>query len=125
MSPPLRVERNPRSGAVLLEDGSKGGAERLLTGDLTWEVQDTCVRCVAAPCPTFRGTRIETGKAHPEEVLHEVDFSRANLSERELARAQTQLKNGLRVEGRVRWVPNRGPAGAARILEVRRLLTAR
>ena len=122
---PGRLQRPRGPGSVMLEGGpGQGGAERLLTGDLTWEVQDTGVRCVAAPCPTYRANRIEAGKTHPDEVVHEVDFSRAELSDPQLARVQTRLTKGLRVEGRIRWIPNRGPAGGARILEVRRVLSS-
>lgn len=121
----LQRPRPPRAVIALDDRIGEGGPERLLTAELTWQVRDAGVQCVAAPCPTFRAIRIQEKEPQREEVVHEVDFSRAKLSERELARVQAQLTNGLRVEGRLRWVPDRGPAGGARILEVRRVLPGR
>ena len=107
-------------------EGSSGGtaaaapAER---GPAVFFVRDSGVRCMAAPCPSFIATRAD--KPDPEGLqVTDVDLSALNVSEekRVALLEAVHMHPGIKVEATVDTVPNAGPAGAATVLRVTRVV---
>ncbi len=111
------------------EEAPSGGTAAAPTperGPAVFFIKDSGVRCMAAPCPFFIATRPDRPGVDGLQV-HEVDLSALNLSDekRNGIMEATHADPGLKVEATVDTVPNAGPAGAATVLRVTRLVEGR
>lgn len=122
--PPLK---RPRAGTVPLEDdGDRVPAKPDPRGLQTFRVQDAGIQCIAAPCPTYVAQRMVGNQLSDELQIHEVDLSALSKQDRERAtKGMAQGGQGIPLQGRLRTLPNRGPAGDAVVLVVERLGKAR
>ena len=92
-------------------------------GPAVYFIRDSGVRCMTTPCPYFVATRPDRPNDEPLKV-HEVDMAALNLSDekRNMVMEAAHGNAGLKVEATVDTVPNAGPAGAATVLRVRRVV---
>ncbi len=92
-------------------------------GPAVFFVRDSGVRCMAAPCPTFIATRPDRPGEEGLQVT-DIDLSALNLGEEKRAGLleATHMGPGLKVEATVDTVPNAGPAGAATVLRVSKVV---
>jgi hypothetical protein len=92
-------------------------------GPAVFFVKNSGVRCITHPCPTFLITRPDRPGEEPLQV-HELDLSALNVDDEK--RNQLELATfhepGLKVEATLDTVPNAGPAGAATVLRVTRIV---
>lgn len=112
----------PAPAAQAPTDGTAAApsAER---GPAVYFIRDSGVRCMTTPCPYFVATRPDRPNEEPLKV-HEVDMATLNFSDEKRASVMeaTHGNAGLKVEATVDTIPNAGPAGAATVLRVRRLV---
>lgn len=103
--------------------GDTAAAPSAERGPAIFFIRDSGVRCIAAPCPSFIATRPDRPGADGLQV-HEVDLSALDLSDekRNGIMAATHGAAGLKVEATMDTVPNAGPAGAATVLRVTRVV---
>ncbi len=79
-----------------------------------YRVVDTGVRCVTAPCFSYRATLLERDRVLR---LSDVDTTRVDLPPDTRRRILPSLsRGGILAAGTVRAVPNAGPAGTGRVL---------
>jgi hypothetical protein len=91
-------------------------------GPAVFFVKHSGVRCMAAPCPTYNITRADRPNDEPIPVT-DVDLSALPLSEEKRAGLlEATMHAGIKVEATVETVPNAGPAGAATVLRVSKLV---
>ncbi|XXF78399.1 hypothetical protein P2318_01195 [Myxococcaceae bacterium GXIMD 01537] len=87
-----------------------------------YEVRMSGVRCIAAPCPTHVARPVDDPKADGIQV-HEVDLSALNLPEPRVEALNRRMDEGsVKVEATVGTRPNAGPAGAATVLHVKKVV---
>jgi len=91
-------------------------------GPAVFFVKHSGVRCMAAPCPTYNITRADRPNDEPIPVT-DVDLSALPISEEKRAGLlEATMHAGIKVEATVETVPNAGPAGAATVLRVSKLV---
>lgn len=92
-------------------------------GPAVFFIRNSGVRCITTPCPFFTATRPDRPNDEPLPV-HEVDTAALNVSDerRNMIMEAANGPAGLKVEATVDTVPNAGPAGAATVLRVRRVV---
>jgi hypothetical protein len=91
-------------------------------GPAVFFVKHSGVRCMAAPCPTYNASRPDRPNEDPLPVT-DVDLSALPLSEEKRAGLlEATMHAGIKVEATVETVPNAGPAGAATVLRVSKLV---
>jgi hypothetical protein len=105
-------------------ESPSGGTDAVIErGPAVFFVKNSGVRCITHPCPSFVITRPDRPGQEPLKV-HELDFAALNLDDEK--RAQLELltfqEPGLKVEASVDTVPNAGPAGAANVLRVSKVV---
>lgn len=106
-------------------DAPKGPAPRNApTGVLTWQVHDSGIQCIAAPCPTYVATR-QLEKAPQEIQFHELDLSKLSEKDQQRVNQSMKLQGSIALTGQFRTLPNRGPAGTAVVLVVERVGVSR
>ncbi|HEX8820455.1 MAG TPA: hypothetical protein VF794_11050 [Archangium sp.] len=111
------TEELPSGGTAAAAPGAP--AER---GPAVFFVKHSGVRCMAAPCPTYSVSRPDRPNDEPLPVT-DVDLSALNVSEEKRAGLlEATMHAGIKVEATVDTVPNAGPAGAATVLRVTRLV---
>ena len=122
--PPLR---RPGGGPAVSLDAPdrKGQGREDPRGSQTWRVRDAGIQCIAAPCPTYVATRVDASGTTEELQIHEVELSALSKRDRERVQSEMLKGPGAPLEGRLRTIPNRGPAGDAVVLVVERLGTSR
>lgn len=121
-TPPSDKPVPPPPGAAAPAE-SGGTAAPTPSGPAVYFVRDSGVRCMAAPCPSFIATRADK----PDEdgiKITDVDMAALGLSpEKRVAIMEgTHFNPGIKVEATVDTVPNAGPAGAATVLRVTRVV---
>lgn len=80
------------------------------------------VRCIAAPCPTHMATPAND-PAGDAIMIHELDLSALNFPSARLEALQRQLDtSSVKLEATLGTRPNAGPAGAATVLHVKRVV---
>lgn len=92
-------------------------------GPAVFVVRTSGVRCITEPCPYYVATRPERPGEEALEV-HEVDLGAVAATEQAREPLQRALDEGpgLKVEAVVEVKPNAGPAGAATVLRVRKVV---
>ncbi|PTL84812.1 DUF6748 domain-containing protein [Vitiosangium sp. GDMCC 1.1324] len=95
-------------------------------GPAVFYVRDSGVRCMAAPCPSYIATRVDRPGEDGLKVT-DVDLSALNLSDekRNSIIEGTHMGSGIKVEATVETVPNAGPAGAATVLRVQKVVDSK
>ncbi|MFY0526826.1 DUF6748 domain-containing protein [Archangium gephyra] len=103
--------------------GGTAAAPSAERGPAVFFIRDSGVRCMTTPCPTFIATRPDRPGVDGLQV-HEVDMSALGLSDekRNSVMEATHGNAGLKVEATVDTIPNAGPAGAATVLRVTRVV---
>ena len=103
--------------------GGTAAAPSAERGPAVFFIRDSGVRCMTTPCPFFIATRPDRPGVDGLQV-HEVDMSALGLSDekRNLVMEATHGNAGLKVEATVDTIPNAGPAGAATVLRVTRVV---
>lgn len=87
-----------------------------------YEVQLSGVRCIAPPCPTHLARPVNNPDGDALQI-HELDFTALNLPEERVEALHRRLEQGqVRLEATVGTRPNAGPAGAATVLRVTKVL---
>jgi hypothetical protein len=111
----------PTGAAAPAESG--GTAAPAPRGPAVYFVRDSGVRCMAAPCPSFIATRADQPNDEGMKVT-DVDMSALGLSDekRNGIMEGTHFNPGIKVEATVDTVPNAGPAGAATVLRVSKVV---
>ena len=111
-----------------VEEPSSGGTAAAAPGAPTergpavFFVKHNGVRCMAAPCPTYSASRPDRPNEDPLAVT-DVDLSALPVSEEKRAGLlEATMHAGIKVEATVETVPNAGPAGAATVLRVSKLV---
>jgi hypothetical protein len=87
-------------------------------------VKDSGVRCIAAPCPSLIARPADRPDADGIRIT-DLDLSALGLSEEQQGRImENAMKGGpgIKVEATLGTVPHAGPAGAATVLRVNRVL---
>ena len=112
---PAPTQETPSGGTAAAPSAERGPAVFFL--------RDSGVRCMTTPCPYFVATRPDRPNDEPLQV-HEVDMAALNVSDekRNSIMEATHGNAGLKVEATVDTVPNAGPAGAATVLRVLRVV---
>lgn len=112
---PAPTQETPSGGTAAAPSAERGPA--------VYFIRDSGVRCMTTPCPFFVATRPDRPGEEPLQV-HEVDMAALNLSDekRNNIMEATHGNAGLKVEATVDTVPNAGPAGAATVLRVTRVV---
>ncbi|AKI99281.1 hypothetical protein ATI61_1245 [Archangium gephyra] len=103
--------------------GGTAAAPSAERGPAVFFLRNSGVRCMTTPCPYFIATRPDRPGDEPIQV-HEVDTAALGVSDEKRA-SILEVANGnpgLKVEGTLDTVPNAGPAGAATVLRVRRVV---
>lgn len=113
---PAPAPESPSGGTAAAPSAERGPAVFFL--------RDSGVRCMTTPCPYFIATRPDRPGDEPIQV-HEVDTAALGVDDEKRASIMdaTHGNPGLKVEGTLDTVPNAGPAGAATVLRVRRVVT--
>jgi hypothetical protein len=113
----------PAPGGATAPAESGGTAAPAPRGPAVYFVRDSGVRCMAAPCPSFIATRADKPDDEGMKVT-DVDMSALGLSDekRNGLMEGTHFNPGIKVEATVETVPNAGPAGAATILRVSKVV---
>ncbi|WP_375769698.1 hypothetical protein NR798_02090 [Archangium gephyra] len=103
--------------------GGTAAAPSAERGPAVYFIRDSGVRCMTTPCPYFVATRPDRPNDEPLQV-HEVDTAALGLSDEKRASVMeaTHGNVGLKVEATLDTIPNAGPAGAATVLRVRRIV---
>ncbi|HYO57128.1 hypothetical protein [Archangium sp.] len=131
-TPPAQMETPPTDkpaqppAAKDSEEAPSGGTAAAPApdrGPAVFFIRDSGVRCMTTPCPFFIATRPDRPGVDGVHI-HEVDLSALNFSDekRNLIMEATHAGPGLKVEATMDTVPNAGPAGAATVLRVTRLV---
>lgn len=97
--------------------GAKAGASTV------YIVRNSGVRCITTPCPYFLATPADKPNTDAIQV-HELDLSAVTGGSDERQQSllqQTEVGEGLRLEGSLETQPNAGPAGAATILRAKKV----
>jgi hypothetical protein len=112
---PAPAPESPSGGTAAAPSAERGPA--------VFFIRDSGVRCITTPCPFFVATRPDRPGDEPLQV-HEVDMAALGLSDekRNSVMEATHGNAGLKVEATVDTVPNAGPAGAATVLRVRKVV---
>jgi len=77
---------------------------------------------MTTPCPTYNASRPDRPNEDPMPVT-DVDLSALPMSEEKRAGLlEATMHAGIKVEATVETVPNAGPAGAATVLRVSKLV---
>jgi hypothetical protein len=113
----------PGSGGMAPPEGTKPREEGTAGATPTvYVVQLSGVRCMAAPCPTHLATPVNPPNAESLHI-HEMDFSALNLPEERVHALNQRLEQGqVKLEASLSTRANAGPAGAATVLRVTKVL---
>ena len=89
-------------------------------------MRNSGVRCITTPCPFYTAHKEGAPEGTDDLRVHELDLSALGLSEEKQAELvdQTNRVPGLEVEASVTVQPDAGPAGAATVLRISRVLQA-
>ncbi|KFA94797.1 DUF6748 domain-containing protein [Archangium violaceum] len=112
---PAPAPESPSGGTAAAPSAERGPA--------VFFIRNSGVRCMTTPCPYFIATRPDRPGDEPIQV-HEVDTAALGVSD-EKRNSIMEAANGnpgLKVEGTLDTVPNAGPAGAATVLRIRRVV---
>lgn len=126
-TPPSRVAapaEAPPPPAAPMDDRS-GGTAAAADKPTVYVVQDSGMRCIAAPCPSLVARPAE-GPPDAEGIpITDLDLSALGLSDEQKERVMANAQKGgpgLKVEASVVTRAKAGPAGAATVLRVNRVL---
>ncbi|EPX64450.1 putative lipoprotein [Cystobacter fuscus DSM 2262] len=105
------------------EDVSGGTAAASDSKPVIYIVKDSGVRCMAAPCPSLVARPADDPKAEGLRIT-DLDLSALGLTDEQQGRLMEKVHQGagLKVEASVSNVPHAGPAGAATVLRVNRVV---
>ncbi len=110
---PAQIAGFPKLGKLAVRRAWSQAAEPAPPAPV-FRVVDTGIRCVVAPCFSYRATRLETERS---VALSELDLRPLDMPPATVARALRQLtRGGLFVSGAISTVPRAGPAGNGRVL---------
>jgi hypothetical protein len=113
-----RIDGFPGLGALAATSAWRPAGARRPRGT-TYRVRDNGVRCVTTPCFSLAARALETNR---RMTLSELDLDGVGASPTDDERALRDLgRGGIIVTGRVRAVPDAGPAGAGRALRATQL----
>lgn len=113
---PAKIAGFPKLGKLVVDRLWLQAAEAAPPAPV-YRVVDLGIRCIAAPCFTYRASRLETAR---RVMLSDLDLTGLDLPPQTRDRALRQLTlGGLIVSGIVRDVPHAGPAGDGRVLTAR------
>lgn len=87
-----------------------------------YKVKISGVRCIAAPCPTHKATPVNDTTGEYIHI-HEIDFSGANVPQERIEALNRRMEQGeITVEATIGTRPHAGPAGAATVLKVSKVI---
>lgn len=126
MNTPPADKPVPTPGTAAAPAESGGTAAPAPRGPAVYFVRDSGVRCMAAPCPSFIATRADQPDAEGMKIT-DVDMAALGLSDekRNAIMEGTHFQPGIKVEATVETVPNAGPAGAATVLRVSKVVESK
>lgn len=118
---PAQPPSEPGSGGATGE-AAQGPQQPQEGAVAVYEVRISGVRCIAAPCPTHTAQPVSPPGADAVQI-HEVDFSALNLPAERVEALNRRMDEGsVKVEARIGTRPKAGPAGAATVLRVTKVI---